>query len=83
MLLLCFKPLQSNFFTPVLKAGDDPSAYSLSSRGLKGISKHDGYFDEFILIVINEALNDKKELHENGIDSNDVIHVLLCRLMCD
>ena len=27
----------------------------------------------FILIVDNEALKDKEELHENGIDSNDVI----------
>ena len=39
----------------------------------KGIAKNDGYFDEFILIVINEALNIKEELHENGIGSNDVI----------
>ena len=27
----------------------------------------------FIVIVYNEALKDKEELHENGIDTDDVI----------
>ena len=43
-------------------------------RGLKGICKPklNGFFEDFILNVINEALEHNKELHENGIDSNDV-----------
>ena len=41
----------------------------------KGICKPilNGFFEDFIINVINEALEINKELHENGIDSNDVI----------
>ena len=54
-------------------------------RGLKGICKPilNGFFEDFIINVINEALKHKEELHENSIDSNDVIQRITRQLMCD
>ena len=71
---------------PEFHTGSCPTKLLFTSReGLKEyVSQYSMvFFEDFIINVINEALKHKEELHENGIDSNDVLQRITRQLMRD